>query len=156
MTAHVAVEYFTVAHPLVFPTESPFWLAFGWGVIATWWVGLSLGLLLAVCARVGRWPKQSFAELRKLIPILMAVSGVSAMLAGLIGLSLTFLSGPWTIGFWGDVIAPERQARFAFAAWAHSASYLTGALGGVLLAVRTFVKRRNLAQAASTSSTNSG
>ena len=35
VTAHVAVEYFTIAHPLVFPTEEPFWLAIGWGIIAT-------------------------------------------------------------------------------------------------------------------------
>ena len=35
VTAHVCVEYFTIAHPPVFPTESPFWLAVGWGIIAT-------------------------------------------------------------------------------------------------------------------------
>ena len=156
VTAHVAVEYFTVAHPLVFPTESPFWLAVGWGIIATWWVGLSLGLLLALIARVGPWPKQGFADLRKPILMLMAVSGISAILAGLLGFALTALSGPWTIGSWDEVITPERQARFAFAAWAHSASYLVGALGGVLLAVRTLLKRQELAQAASTSSTYSG
>lgn len=35
ITAHLAVEYFTVAHAPVFPTTSPFLLALGWGVIAT-------------------------------------------------------------------------------------------------------------------------
>ncbi|RIV77594.1 hypothetical protein [Pelagerythrobacter aerophilus] len=37
ITAHVALEYFTIAHPPVFPTRNPMLLAFGWGVIATWW-----------------------------------------------------------------------------------------------------------------------
>ena len=57
VTAHLCVEYFTIAHPPVFPTESPFWLAIGWGIIATWWVGLRLGVLLAVAARFGAKPE---------------------------------------------------------------------------------------------------
>ena len=57
VTAHLCVEYFTIAHPPVFPTESPFWLAIGWGIIATWWVGLPLGVLLAVAARFGAKPE---------------------------------------------------------------------------------------------------
>ena len=62
VTAHVCVEYFTVVHPLVFPTESPVLLGLGWGVIATWWTGLLLGVPLASPpaqglgpARYGRW-----------------------------------------------------------------------------------------------------
>lgn len=35
VTAHLCVEYFSVAHPPVFHTGSPFLLALGWGVIAT-------------------------------------------------------------------------------------------------------------------------
>ena len=64
VTAHVCVEYFTIAHPPVFPTESPFLLAIGWGVIATWWVGMPLGILLAATARIGRRPKLGLSELR--------------------------------------------------------------------------------------------
>ena len=45
VTAHICVEYFSIAHPPVFTTNSPFLLALGWGIIATWWVGLPLGLL---------------------------------------------------------------------------------------------------------------
>ena len=44
VTARVCVEYFTIGHPPVFNTESPTLLALGWGVIATWWVGLLLGI----------------------------------------------------------------------------------------------------------------
>jgi hypothetical protein len=63
ITARVCVEYFTIFHPPVFATQSPTLLAFGWGVIATWWVGLFLGLFLALAARVGPHPKLSVREL---------------------------------------------------------------------------------------------
>jgi hypothetical protein len=40
-----------------FHTTSPTLLAIGWGIIATWWVGLILGILAAPAARLGSWPK---------------------------------------------------------------------------------------------------
>ena len=52
-TARVCVEYFTVGHPPVFSTDDPTLLGIGWGIIATWWVGLLLGVPLAVVARAG-------------------------------------------------------------------------------------------------------
>lgn len=156
VTAHVAVEYFTIAHPPVFPTDNPFWLAIGWGVIATWWVGLILGAMVAVCACFGNWPKVGLSELRRPITILMLVSGAIALFAGATGWGLTEATVPGTIGFWANEIDPDRHSRFTFAAWAHSASYLTGGIGGLVIAVRTLMQRRAIAQAASTSSTNSG
>lgn len=38
VTAHIFVEYFTVAHPLIFPSDSPVVMALIWGVLATWWL----------------------------------------------------------------------------------------------------------------------
>ena len=43
VTARVCVEYFTVGHPTMFDTDDPTRLGLGWGIIATWWVGLLLG-----------------------------------------------------------------------------------------------------------------
>ena len=63
VTARVCVEYFTVGHPAVFPTDSPTWLAVGWGILATWWVGLILGVGLAVAARFGRRPRRDVRSL---------------------------------------------------------------------------------------------
>ena len=53
VTARVCVEYFTVGHPPVFDTDSPTLLAFGWGFIATWWVGFILGILAIAACRLG-------------------------------------------------------------------------------------------------------
>ena len=156
VTAHVSVEYFTVAHPPVFPTVQPFWLAIGWGIIATWWVGLILGAFLALSARAGRWPKIGLKQLRRQIVLLMLISGALAMIAGVVGWALTNADVIGLFGPWADRIAPDRHAQFAFAAWAHSVSYLIGAVGGFFIVFRTLLKRRALAQAASTSSTNSG
>lgn len=54
VTVRVSLEYFTIGHPPVFDTDSPTLLALGWGVLATWWVGLPLGFLLATASQVGR------------------------------------------------------------------------------------------------------
>src|SRR6266446_2949414 len=82
ITARVCVEYFTIGHPPVFHTDSPTLLGFGWGVIATWWVGLPLGILLACAARVGTWPRISARQLISPTLILLVVMGVCAAFFG--------------------------------------------------------------------------
>ena len=60
ITARLCVEYFTIFHAPIFGgTDDPTSLGFGWGILATWWVGLFLG----VVTRVGKLPKRSAAEL---------------------------------------------------------------------------------------------
>ena len=63
VTTRICVEYFTIGHPPVFNTDNPTWLAFGWGTIATWWVGFILGIPLALVSRLGSWPKFNAAHL---------------------------------------------------------------------------------------------
>ena len=142
VTAHLCVEYFTIAHPPVFPTESPFLLALGWGILATWWVGLGLGGALAAAARLGPAPRLGLADLRRPILLLMAASAVAALVAGLCGAFLAATGAVPLPAEWAAVIAPDRQIAFAAAAWAHSASYAAGGLGGLLVIVRTIRRRR--------------
>src|SRR5690349_16579325 len=85
VTARVCVEYFTIGHPPVFPTQSPTLLGIGWGVIATWWVGLMLGVPLAFAARAGRRPKRDVRSLAKPIATLLLVMGICAGVMGLVG-----------------------------------------------------------------------
>ena len=140
VTAHVCVEYFTVAHPPVFETNSPFWLAIGWGIIATWWVGLILGLILTLSARCGAASKIAFRSLRSKIVLLMFISAAMALAVGLLG-ALFQSSGLNVIGSWENEIPAIRHSRFAFAAWAHTASYLCGGIGGFILVIATLKKR---------------
>jgi hypothetical protein len=88
VTARVCIEYFTIGHPPVFNTTSPTLLALGWGVIATWWVGLPLGLALAFAARTGKLSQRDARSLLRPIGLLLAGMAISALVAGVIGASL--------------------------------------------------------------------
>lgn len=146
VTAHLCVEYFTIAHPPVFGTESPFLLALGWGVIATWWVGLMLGLALAAAARGGRAPRIALAELRRPIVVLMLVSAAGALASGIVGAVLAATGMIYVIEPYASLIAPERHVAFLADGWAHAASYAVGLVGGLVLIVRTMRRRRALSR----------
>ena len=51
ITARICVEYFTIGHPRIVATEDPTIPGIVWGIIATWWVGLILGVPLATVAK---------------------------------------------------------------------------------------------------------
>src|SRR5215212_9662276 len=85
VTARVCVEYFTIGHPPVFDTTDPTLLGIGWGVIATWWVGLILGVPLALSARIGAWPKWDARRLLLPLVIMLAILGAFAVVAGVAG-----------------------------------------------------------------------
>jgi hypothetical protein len=145
-TAHICVEYFSVFHPPVFSTTSPVLLALGWGVIATWWVGAFLGVLLAFAARAGSRNKIDASELLRPISELLLVMGFLAAIAGLAGYMLArrgVITPPEPIG---SLLPPAKHARFMADWWAHNASYLFGFLGGVLVCVLTIRKRLSQAQ----------
>lgn len=140
VTAHLCVEYFTIAHPPVFPRAlAPFWLAICWGVAATWWVALPLGVLLAVAARLGGWPKLTLADLRRPILTMLGAMAVCALIAGIAGFLLA-QRGVVEPAIFYNIVA-ERHAVFMFDVWAHATSYLTGIVGGVALIALTVLRR---------------
>jgi hypothetical protein len=136
ITARICVEYFTVAHPPVFSTDSPTLLGLGWGVIATWWVGAFLGVLLAIAALAGRWPILPASQLKHPVGRLLMGMVAVAVVSGLTGYLLT-KQGVVGIGGWETAIPRSKHNAFAADMWAHSASYLVGFVGGLGLAVRT-------------------
>jgi H+/Cl- antiporter ClcA len=136
------VEYFTVGHPPVFPTDDPTLLGLGWGVIATWWVGLILGLALAVAARAGSRPKRSAKSLIRPVLVLLAVMAIFATVAGVFG---------YAVGKAGAIVLPEaitellphtKWAAFQADALAHTASYWVGFVGGGIQIARVWRSRR--------------
>jgi hypothetical protein len=144
VTANLCVEYFTVAHPMIIPTTSPFLLALFWGVFATWWVGLILGTGLALAARAGPSPRVTLGELRRSIVILMLLSGIAALLAGVAGAFL-MANGSIALDLWlAESIPADRHVAFVADAAAHLASYAAGGLGGLVLiglTIRTRLSR---------------
>lgn len=141
ITAHLCVEYFTIGHPPVFPTQSPFWLAIGWGIIATWWVGLPLGVLLAAAARWGSRAKRSLSDVRPLIVGLLMLMAVCAGIAGLVGAKLAVAGVIALPGSLARAIPTDRHVAFLADWWAHSASYLVGAVGGLVVIFYVGVRR---------------
>lgn len=141
LTAHVCVEYFSIAHPPIITTGSPMLYALVWGVVATWWVGLPLGIVLAYVARVGKYNKLEWKVLLRPLLILLGIMLAMAMLAGIIGYVLSTHGHIFVPHRLQEKIAVARYHRFAFAVFAHGTSYTIGFLGGLGLAA-LFLKWR--------------
>ncbi len=145
ITARVCVEYFSVAHPMILPVTSATLLGLEWGILATWWVGCGLGVLLAASARVGSLPSLSARDVSHPIRLLLLSMACGALLAGVAGFLLTkagliSLQGPLS-----EAVPRWKHARFMADAWAHLASYFIGCCGGLVLCVRAYARRRRLA-----------
>lgn len=140
VTARVCVEYFTIGHPPVFRTTSPTLLGLGWGVIATWWMGAFLGLILALTARVGGSPRLTANDLIKPVFGLLLLMAASALGAGVIGYLLA-RSGKVNLYDLDQVLGKPTAIRFMGDFYAHSASYAVGLFGGLLLCAWSLRKR---------------
>jgi hypothetical protein len=141
VTARVCVEYFTIGHPPIFDTSSPTLLALGWGVIATWWAGMILGVPLAVAARAGTRPKRDLGSLVRPILTLLAVMAASAVSAGVVGWILARGGMIRLVGPLAADVPATKHAAFIADLWAHSASYLIGFVGGVVVIARIWKSR---------------
>jgi H+/Cl- antiporter ClcA len=141
VTARVCVEYFTVGHPPVFETVNPTLLGLGWGVIATWWVGLLLGIPLAAVARAGSRPKRTVGSLVRPVAWLLVVTAVCALITGLAGWLLARSGVVFLVGPIADELPPDRHPLFLADLWAHTASYLVGFVGGLVVFVRVWRSR---------------
>jgi H+/Cl- antiporter ClcA len=145
ITTRICIEYFTMAHPRLILSDSPTVLGLFWGVVATWWVGLGLGVPLALASRVGRYPKLDWSHHRQGIVRLLFIMAVLAVVAGL-GVWLdTRTNDPFYLAdLTGERISPHLRSRF-LAVWAaHLTSYGVGFLGGIALIVLTIVRRRRM------------
>jgi hypothetical protein len=146
VTARVCVEYFTIGHEPIFGTESPTLLALGWGVIATWWVGLGLGIFLAIVCQSGRKPKLTAADLLKPLGILLATMAVVSLLAGIVGYYSATQRWVWLVGRLADDVPEAKHNAFLADLWAHLAAYATSFLGGMVLAIWATIRRHRLAK----------
>jgi hypothetical protein len=133
ITARICAEYFTIGHPPIFGTDDPTLLGIGWGVLATWWVGLLLGVPLAIAARAGRLPKRCAVSLVRPIAILMLVSGVGAALAGVVGWILAGRGVVRLVGRLAEDVPADKHVAFLIDGFAHTVSYAVGFVGGLIM-----------------------
>lgn len=142
VTARLCIEYFTIGHPPIFGTENPTLLGLGWGIIATWWVGAGLGIGLAIAARAGRHPKAEPRALVRPLLLLLAMTAALAAASGLLGHIAATNRWIILVPRLADRIPEDRHVRFLAVGTAHTVSYAAGALGGLMLIVRTWRGRR--------------
>lgn len=144
ITVCVCLEYFSVFHPVILPLTSPTLLALQWGIVATWWVGAALGILLAVAARGGSRLTLTARDLRRPLLILLGCMAASSLVAGTAGFLLT-RARVISLPEWMAAMLPATQhARFMADWWAHSASYLVGIVGGLIVCIHTYSRRRRI------------
>jgi O-antigen/teichoic acid export membrane protein len=146
VTARVCVEYFTIGHEPIFGTDSPTLLALGWGVVATWWVGLGLGILLAFVCRIGRKPKLTAADLLKPLGVLLATMAVISLMAGFSGYRAATHRWFWLAGPLAERVPAAKHNAFLADGCAHLAAYATSFLGGLVLSIWAMFRRRRLAK----------
>jgi hypothetical protein len=146
VTARVCVEYFSIGHPPAFHTDDPTLLGLGWGVIATWWMGLILSIPATLCSRVGSWPKFDARQLLRPIAVLLIVMACSALVAGIIGCLMAKAKILQMDGIFAMLVPPEKHAAFLADAAAHLASYGVGFFGGLVLCGWVLLRRSRLAK----------
>lgn len=136
VTARICVEYFTIGHISVFGgIQDPTLLGLVWGVLATWWVGLMLGIPLAFVSQAGSMIRKSARELIIPLATLMAGSGCLAALAGIVGYVLALKGAVFLVEPLASRVPADRHVAFLTDLWIHNASYAGGFLGGAVLMV---------------------
>ncbi len=148
ITARVYLPYFTVWHPHLIDSTDPTVVAFFWGFVATWWVGLFISIPLSFAAVFGDRPMLSFKTLAKGVCVLLLVTFVCATAVLYTGYVTEWLIPDWVRRspetFGGD----EEMKLFSAVLATHNTSYTVGALGGMLLCVWVSLRRKKMARGA--------
>lgn len=135
ITIRICAEYFTVFHPRIIDSDNITVIAMAWGIVATWWFGLSVGVILALISRF-----LTVHKIDTIRPLLRLGCGLSlfafclSVFAGLIGYVFA-ANGIIMVSYWFRGIPQAAEARFLAVLFWHNALYLGGGLSGVILAV---------------------
>ncbi len=140
-TVRISLEYFTIGHPKLLSSTDPTLLAITWGFVASWWVGLALGVACGIACQFGNGNRINVFEL--LIPTLrlMCVCGVVASIAGFSGFLLASMGWMYLVGDLAHRVPNEKHAAFICAMWSHLGSYGACAIGGIVLITKCWLIR---------------
>lgn len=147
-TARAYLPYFTQwplhADMMPLKTENPTLVGLAWGFAATWWVGLVLGIPLALVSTSGEGHWFTWRQLAwRLAALLVAVGGMAA-LGYLLSISNHLAVDPSVPGPAvppGDVASLE---AFTAVLVAHNISYIGGATAGIVMIWLIFRVRKTM------------
>jgi len=78
----------------------------------TWWVGLFLGVPLAVVSRANKFPKRSATDLIRPMAMLTVVAAYVATAAGIIGFAAGANGWVLRVEPWASWVPPEKHVLF--------------------------------------------
>jgi hypothetical protein len=135
VTAHVAVEYFTVHHPRIVDTERPWLLAIVWGIAASWWFGAIAGV---VVGWINQRRREPLPPARILKWTAVACAALWLVMIAILGGVLAFAS---TIP--EELRRPtfDHDRRLMAVAMAHQFEYLLGAVVLLIIGIKTWRAR---------------
>ncbi len=142
VTAHTEISYFTIFHPRISDSNSPVVMALMWGVIATWWMGAIIGVIVALCAQLGTKPRiPARCVLKSLtrataVVFIIAMATLAAMLRLCEGKTVEFQPDP-----------SDTSGRFLAVMITHNVSYFLSALVAVAVCVTILVRRSKMTTA---------
>lgn len=132
VTANVAVEYFSVHHPRIVPTDNPWILALVWGIVASWWFGAIAGVIVASINHFRRQP----LEPRRILKWNLVACIVLWLM--MIGILVAVLAITTAIPIEERRPTYESDRRLMAVAMAHLYEYLLGAIALVTIAIMTW------------------
>lgn len=142
ITARIYLEYFTVWHRHIIDSTDPTVVAFVWGIVATWWVGLGAGMVIAIASNIGGEPRFTVCDLIKPAIVLVIFISISAFIAGIIG----YFASDFVAYLRWDRLSTGEDRRHIVVWFAHMASYNIGTLGVIFLFLYIIRKRIILAR----------
>jgi hypothetical protein len=132
VTANVAVEYFSVHHPKILPTENPWALALLWGVVASWWFGAVAGVIVALINHRRQQPLEAIRILK------WTAIGCLTLWMIMISILLTIMAISSTIPIEQRRASFESDRRLVAVAMAHQYEYILGLVALLVIAIMTW------------------
>lgn len=142
VTVRICSDYFAIGDIPLLRTPSATLLALKWGVIATWWGGVTLGVPLAFVCRFGPRRKLSASDLVKPVVVLLLTMAAAAVLFGVLGYCRARAGHVWLSEPIVARVPVMRHCTYLADHWAHLAAYTTGFLGGIVIWFDAWRKRR--------------
>jgi len=149
ITYSISPEYYTSFKFIQFgfissftrqPVDYPRVLVAAVGVMATWWVGIPIGVLLGLTGLIHRTGEAMFRVTRAALVITLVV----AMVVGLVGLlyGKFYLASSESIWWVPDDVI--NKGRFIMVGAMHNFSYIGGAIGTILGIFYSIRKRKKV------------